>query len=153
MRKRPSDTPEKNKQYRLILPAVSAFKDLSETGERFLNDYEIHVTGLVQELIRLVYETQDRVAAEKLQDMIDVRVMTTRWEQLHEHVWPKLDRDEALDRWLTIVTTMYYRLERVLRESMYEIFPDVTGYEVIVKEACRYHEDVMIVIELDRLPF
>lgn len=153
MRKRREPQAEEPKQYRLILPAVSAFRDLSETGERFLNDYEIYVTGLVQELIRLVYESKERFTAEKLQDVIGVRHFINQWESLHAHVYPKYTRDEALDRWLAIVTTMYFRLETIIREAMYDIFPEVTGYEVIVKEAYRYHDDMMIVIELDRLPF
>lgn len=153
MRRHKEPHVEEVKQHRLILPAVSAFRDLSEIGERFLNDYEIYVTGLVQELIRLVYESKERFSAEKLQNVINVRQFIIQWEKLHPHVYPKFTREEALDRWLTIVTTMYFRLERIIRDAMYDVFPEVTGYEVIVKDAYRYHDDMMIVIELDRLPF
>lgn len=142
-----------DKHQRLIIPTGSALNELTDLGIKFLNDYEIGLTGLFEELLRLVMSTNTRYEADVLQSLISRTMFTANWERLHEHVYPRFTYEEALDRWLTIVTAMYYHLNRILKEVTEDFYVSRAQPIIKIHDVSRLNGDLMIVCEIDYLPF
>jgi len=142
-----------SKNERLIIPSGSALNELSDLGIKFLMDYEIGMTGLMEELLRLVLSTNTRYDADVLQSLIDREKFSQNWERLHEHVFPKFTYEEALDRWLTIVTSMYYILQPILREVTMDLYVARSQPIINIHDVAKLNGDLMIVCDIDYLPF
>lgn len=138
---------------RIILPLDRLQTNLLPIHMHFLKSFEIHLHGVIREVIRLMLTYETRLPKEQLELHIQTGVMLKAWENYQYDVNPRYGQEEAIDIYRRIVTMAYEAFYPYLHLAISPMYRRLNVCDIKLTHIRYLCDAIDFVLTFDWLPF